>query len=88
MIQEKIREGALIIDVRSPQEFAGGQIATSINIPLQEIGTKMAELKASGKVIITCCRSGYRSGVAANQLKTEGIEVYNGGGWKALQELL
>jgi rhodanese-related sulfurtransferase len=42
------------------------------------------ELKRKNKVVITCCRSGSRSGVAMSMLKEEGLECYNGGPWNML----
>ena len=79
-------KGALIVDVRSPQEFASGHIDGSVNMPLPTIGTKTAFLRTGGKPVITCCRSGARSGVAAEVLKAAGIEVYNGGAWDNLRK--
>jgi len=80
------RDGALIIDVRTPGEFAGGHIAGSINIPLDKIGARAVELKKKNKSIITCCRSGNRSGMAKTILAEAGCNVYNGGAWDVLNE--
>lgn len=79
-----VDDGALIIDVRSSQEFRGGHIKNAINIPLDEIRDKLNELKKKNKVIITCCRSGNRSGMAKSILQTAGLECYNGGAWNVL----
>lgn len=79
-----VKDGAVILDVRTPQEFISGHIKESKNIPLQSIGSQVAKLKKD-KVYITCCRSGVRSGNAKNILKSQGFEVYNGGGWHSLQ---
>ncbi|HRO98522.1 MAG TPA: rhodanese-like domain-containing protein [Flavobacteriales bacterium] len=74
--------GATIVDVRSPMEYMGGHVAGSINIPLQEIPTRMDELRGLTKPLILCCASGNRSGHAAQFLQQHGLqEVYNGGGW-------
>ncbi len=81
-IEELIRENkATIVDVRTPGEFSGGHVAGSINIPLQEIQTRLAELKAMSAPLILCCASGGRSGQATNFLSQQGIECYNGGSW-------
>jgi rhodanese-related sulfurtransferase len=81
-----VRDGAIIIDVRSPGEFAGGHIKGSKNIPLQELPKKLNSLPKD-KVIITCCASGMRSASAKNTLKSNGFkEVHNGGGWMRLKE--
>tara|TARA_B100000508_G_scaffold141096_1_gene146859 strand:+ start:85733 stop:85993 length:261 start_codon:yes stop_codon:yes gene_type:complete len=72
-----------IIDVRSPMEFMGGNIAGSINIPLQEIPARMEEIKQMNNPIL-CCASGNRSGQAVNFLLANGIQCENGGGWMEL----
>ena len=80
-----VEAGALIVDVRTPQEYDAGHIKVSKNIPLQTIQKAIPELKKSGKVVITVCRSGSRSGMAKSILKAAGIEVYNGGPWNLLR---
>jgi len=79
-----VKNGAMILDVRTPGEFRSGHIKGSINIPLDEIKNKTTELKNKNKVIITCCRSGNRSGMAKSMLQSAGIECYNGGPWNVL----
>jgi len=75
-------ENTKIIDVRSPQEFMGGNVAGSINIPLQEIPNRVSEIKNMKTPIVLCCLSGGRSGQATQYLMRQGISnVYNGGGW-------
>ena len=83
--QELVKNGAIIVDVRTPGEFNSGHIKGSINIPLDQINSKTAELKKKNKVVITCCRSGNRSGMAESALKSAGIECYNGGPWNVLE---
>ena len=87
-IQEFIAKGAIIIDVRSPGEFSGGHIKGSKNIPLNEISSKIDEIKKQNKPVITCCASGMRSSQATSILKQNGIDVINGGGWQSLQSKL
>jgi rhodanese-related sulfurtransferase len=70
-----------IIDVRTPAEFSGGHVAGSINIPLQEIGNRIEEVKAMPQPILFCCASGMRSGQATNYFKSIGVDCENGGGW-------
>ena len=74
-----VDSGALIVDVRSPQEFSSGHIDGSVNMPLDTINANAAFLKKSEKPVITCCRSGARSRMAEVVLKAAGLEVYNGG---------
>ncbi len=83
-----VKEGAKIIDVRTPGEYQGGHIPGSVNIPLNELPGKLKQLDKS-KPIITCCASGMRSGSAKSLLTANGFtEVYNGGGWSGLQQRL
>lgn len=87
-VQQVMQKGAVIVDVRTPGEFDSGHIKGSLNIPLDQIGTKIAFLKNKNVPVITVCRSGNRSGAAAGVLKSNGIEVYNGGAWDSLQSQL
>lgn len=81
-----VKEGAIILDVRSKGEYAGGHIKGSINIPVDQLGNNLQKLKDKAKPIITCCASGMRSASAKSILKSNGYtEVYNGGGWSSLQ---
>ncbi len=81
-IEKIIKEGkGTIIDVRSPEEFKGGNVKGSVNIPLQQIPQRMEELKSMQIPIIICCASGNRSGQAHGYLAQQGIECYNGGSW-------
>jgi rhodanese-related sulfurtransferase len=86
--KQLVADGALIIDVRTLQEYKSGHIKNSLNIPLDSIRGKVHEIKKKGKPVITCCRSGARSGMAAGILKQNGIEVYNGGPWHVLNHQL
>ncbi|WP_332032765.1 rhodanese-like domain-containing protein [Kaistella sp.] len=82
-----VENGAQIIDVRTPAEYSSGSIRNSKNIPLQQLVSEMKKLDLK-KPIITCCASGMRSASAKAILKQNGFEVYNGGGWNALQKKL
>lgn len=84
-----VKEGAVIIDVRSPGEYRGGHISGSKNIPLDSLKNKLSSFKDKNQVIITCCASGMRSASAKSILKSNGFEqVHNGGGWMSLQNKL
>ncbi|HLS96031.1 rhodanese-related sulfurtransferase [Sphingobacterium allocomposti] len=78
-------EGAVVLDVRTAQEFERGHIKGAVNISLGEIRDRYVELDTS-KVYITVCSHGLRSVKAENILKDKGFRrVYNGGAWSDLQ---
>ena len=80
-----VKEGAVILDVRSKGEYQGGHIKGSVNISVDTLRNNLNKLKKD-KPIITCCASGMRSANAKNILKSNGFtEVHNGGGWNSLQ---
>lgn len=81
---EKIAEGAIVIDVRTPAEFNSGHFASSKNLPLQNIGDKWKKLK--GKEVILVCRSGARAGQAKSILSSHGITAFNAGPWQNLNK--
>ena len=87
-IKDFMDKGAVIIDVRTPGEFQGGHIKGSKNIPLNTIGNQIESIKKLNKPVITCCASGMRSAQATSILKSNGIEVMNGGGWSSLENKL
>lgn len=70
-----------IIDVRTHAEFSGGHVAGSVNIPLQEIASRVEEVKAFPQPILFCCASGMRSGQATQYFQSLGVDCENGGGW-------
>ncbi len=83
-----VKDGAIILDVRSKGEYAGGHIKGSINISVDTLSNNLRKLKKD-KPIITCCASGMRSASAKSILKSnEFTEVHNGGGWSSLQNKL
>lgn len=76
-----LEDGAVIIDVRSKQEYSSGAIPGSENIPLAALSPRIKQIKSLEVPVICVCASGMRSGVAKGQLKAAGIEAYNGGPW-------
>ena len=84
---ELVKNGALIVDVRTKNEFHGGHIHGSVNIPLDQLGDNLNKLKDKNRTIITCCASGGRSAYAKKMLNSCGyINVFNGGGWRSLDQ--
>lgn len=81
-IETVIKENqGTIVDVRTPEEFMGGHVAGSVNIPLQELGNRLDELKSLKTPLVLCCASGGRSGMADGFLKQHGLECMNAGSW-------
>ena len=83
---ELVKQGAIILDVRSKGEYAGGHIKGSVNISVDTLSNNLSKLKDKNKPIITCCASGMRSSSAKSILKSNGYtDVHNGGAWSSLQ---
>ncbi|MFN5355236.1 MAG: rhodanese-like domain-containing protein [Bacteroidota bacterium] len=84
-VKELLADEALIIDVRSPGEFAGGHVPGALNIPLDRLVREISRLEDKDQAIVTCCASGMRSASAAAILRSEGfLRVANGGAWRAV----
>jgi rhodanese-related sulfurtransferase len=66
----------VVIDVREPAEWKTGHIQGALHIPLAQLSSRLPQLP-SGKTILTVCRSGHRSAVAARALARAGHDVLN-----------
>jgi len=83
-IKKIIECGALIVDVRTQDEFKEGHIEGCLNIPLEGIDKALEWLQKDVPTVLVCA-SGARSEVAKEILEANGFErVYNGGGWDNL----
>lgn len=83
-----IRNGAVILDVRTESEYKTGHIPGSENISLGTLRERYTGLDKS-KTYITVCSHGLRSVKAEHLLKERGFKkVYNGGAWTDLQNSL
>jgi phage shock protein E len=81
-LPELLAKGAVVVDVRSPGEFAMGSAPGSKNIPISDLPRRLGELDKS-KPIVLCCASGMRASTAAVMLKAQGFgEVVNVGSWQ------
>lgn len=79
-----VKQGAVIVDVRSKREYEEGHIKNSLNIPVDQLDKNLSKL-SKDKTIITCCASGMRSASAKSILQNNGYKnVHNGGGWMSL----
>lgn len=73
-----------VIDVRRPDEFNKGHANGCINIPLQEMETRLDEIRSLSKPIVVVCGGGKRHVKAYELLKDNGIKSEKGGGWKEM----
>ena len=87
-IEEYLKEGAVVIDVRTVAEYESGHVNGSKNIVLNSIPGRIAEIKAMNKKVIAVCRSGARSGQATSFLSQQGIDVINGGPWQNVDKFV
>ena len=84
---ELVKCGAVILDVRSEGEYAGGHVSGSVNIPVDRLGNSLQKLEDKSQPVITCCASGVRSEKARRILLSCGYStVHNGGGWHSLNQ--
>jgi len=82
---DALKNGALLVDVRTPAEFSAGSVKGAINIPLAKIPNELAKFKGK-KNIVVFCRSGSRSAQAKSILEQNGIrQVINGGTWRNVE---
>lgn len=83
-----IDEGAFLVDVRTPGEFASGHVKGSVNIPLDAVPNQLAKFKGK-KNIVVFCRSGNRSGQAKSILEQHGFtNVVNAGTWDHVNQFV
>ena len=75
-----VPEGALVVDVRTVEEFEGGHYPGALNVPVDEVLEHLDVFGAKDRSIIVYCRSGFRSSRAKMLLKESGYtDVKNGG---------
>lgn len=73
-LQEADKTDLLILDVRTPQEYASGHVPQAVNIPHKEIAQNIERLLGfKDKTVVVYCRSGFRAGKAANILLENGF---------------
>jgi len=85
-----LQQGALVIDVRSPEEFRSGHVAKAVNIPLGDLRENLPCLvKDKNQVLLLHCLSGTRSGIAKRQLKGMGYHnAFNLGSYHRAQQII
>ncbi|GGB92038.1 hypothetical protein GCM10011352_17630 [Marinobacterium zhoushanense] len=84
---KKIADGALLVDVRTEQEYASGHLDGALLIPYQQIVQQFADRDIpKDQPVVLYCRSGNRAGIAERALSEAGYtQVFNAGGFTALE---
>lgn len=80
--QEIVDGSAIIVDVRTPEEFKSGNVKGSLNIPLDKLDANLKKIK--DKEVVLVCKSGLRAGRAKTILTSKGIQAHNAGAWQNL----
>ncbi len=85
-----LQSGGVLLDVRSPEEFASGHLRGALNIPHDRIAEEIAAaVPDKSAQVILYCRSGRRAGTALNTMKAMGYgNVSNFGGLEDARERL
>lgn len=85
-LKSVIENGAFLVDVRTPGEFAGGNVKGSVNIPLDTLPNELSKFQNKENIVVFC-RSGGRSGQAKAFLEQNGFKnVINGGPWENVDQ--
>lgn len=85
-VRDAIADGAKIIDVRTPEEFAAGHLRDAVNVDLSspDFEERLAALDESASYVVYCA-SGNRAGTAIKSMREQGFdELINGGGCEDL----
>ncbi|MEE9350455.1 MAG: rhodanese-like domain-containing protein [Flavobacteriaceae bacterium] len=81
-IKEYLDKGGVILDVRTPAEWAEGHTKGAKLITLNDVPKKVNAIKAWNKPVVVVCRSGGRAGSALSYLQNAGVDAINGGAWQ------
>ena len=81
-IKKYLEKGAVVLDVRTQQEWDEGHTEGAEHIVLTLIPSEIDKIKSWNKSVIAVCRSGGRSGQATDFLKSNGVDIINGGPWQ------
>jgi rhodanese-related sulfurtransferase len=86
-LKEAIKNGAFLVDVRTPSEFLDGSVKGAVNIPLDEVQRQLSKFKDKQNIVVFC-RSGSRSSQAKSILESNGFHnVINGGTWENVNSI-
>ena len=88
VLQNAVKNGAYLVDVRTPGEFASGSVKGAVNIPLDKVQSQLQAFKNKTSIVVFC-RSGSRSSQAKSILMKNGFtNVINGGTWQHLKQIV
>jgi phage shock protein E len=88
-IKDLLRNGAVIIDVRTAHEFDHGKIKDSVNIPVDRMSINLERIRSMHKPIIICGYSHSGNEKSISTLKANNIkQVYNGGSWTRVLKMV
>ena len=86
-LKEAVKNGAFLVDVRTPAEFSTGSVKGAVNIPLDKVQSQLSKFK-NKKNIVVFCRSGNRSSQAKSILEQNGYQnIINGGTWQNVNQV-
>ncbi len=85
-IKEYLEKGAVVLDVRTQEEWNEGHTEGAEHIVLTVIPLEIEKIKSWNKPVIAVCRSGARSGQATQFLAKNGVDVINGGPWQNVDQ--
>lgn len=71
--KQLVEGGARLVDVRSPEEYGSGHLDGAVNIPIDQLDGRLAELEPKASPVVVYCASGFRSGRAAKALAAAGF---------------
>jgi phage shock protein E len=88
--RELVQRGALLLDVRTPEEFQSGHLRGAVNVPYQEVGRRIEALAPNkSSPVMVYCLSGGRSGIAKSNLRRLGYaEAHNLGSLKRARQIV
>ncbi|TVZ56035.1 rhodanese-like domain-containing protein [Lutibacter sp. Hel_I_33_5] len=87
-IKEYLANDAVVLDVRTQEEWNEGHVEGAQHIILNLIPHQVEEIKSWNKKVIAVCRSGARSGQATRFLEQNDIDVVNGGPWQNVDQFI
>jgi phage shock protein E len=71
--RELVARGAVLLDVRTPEEFRDEHVPGAVNVPLQELAARLGEVGPRDRTVVVYCRSGRRSAEATRLLEHAGF---------------